>query len=164
MNRTTRIELAKENFKFSAGHFTIFSATERENIHGHNFTVQVAFDAAVEENGRTFDYGIAKRFIEALCRSLNETFLVPDRSPHLRIEENDGYLFLHFNHEKIPFLLRDIKRLPIENVTIEDLSLYLLGCFVEQFVQAGSYPISAVELRVFSGPGQSANAVWKDSQ
>ena len=40
--RTTTLELYKEEMKFSAGHFTIFSATERENLHGHNFSVYVA--------------------------------------------------------------------------------------------------------------------------
>ena len=160
MTRITRIELAKENFKFSAGHFTIFSATERENIHGHNFTVAVAFDAIVEENGRTFDYGLAKQFIEKMCKAHNEYFLVPEKSNHLKINEENGYVTLQFGVEKIPFLKRDVKFLPIENVTIEDLSLYLLDLFRRDFIDANRFPITAAEVRVFSGPGQSANATW----
>ena len=42
-----RIELSKEYLNFSAGHFTIFSATERENLHGHNFQVRGAVTAAI---------------------------------------------------------------------------------------------------------------------
>ena len=41
MNDTVTIRLAKENMKFSAAHFTIFSASERERLHGHNFRVEV---------------------------------------------------------------------------------------------------------------------------
>ena len=29
----------KESHKFSAAHYTIFSATERERLHGHNYSV-----------------------------------------------------------------------------------------------------------------------------
>ena len=32
-----RIEIAKQALNFSAAHFTIFSQTEREDLHGHNF-------------------------------------------------------------------------------------------------------------------------------
>ncbi|MFP2903776.1 6-pyruvoyl trahydropterin synthase family protein [Pyxidicoccus sp. 3LFB2] len=61
MSRTTTIELHKEEMKFSAGHFTIFSATHRENLHGHNFTVYVALTGAVVENGLLSDYGPLKQ-------------------------------------------------------------------------------------------------------
>ncbi|EQD50251.1 hypothetical protein B1A_13514, partial [mine drainage metagenome] len=36
--RSVEVDLSKERMKFSAGHFTVFSASERENLHGHNFT------------------------------------------------------------------------------------------------------------------------------
>jgi hypothetical protein len=38
-DRRTVIEIQKEYLHFSAAHFTIFSATVRENLHGHNFHV-----------------------------------------------------------------------------------------------------------------------------
>ena len=34
MEELTTIEIDKENLKFSAAHFTIFSGTERERLHG----------------------------------------------------------------------------------------------------------------------------------
>ena len=160
MKRFTRVELFKENFKFSSGHFTIFSKTERENIHGHNFSVYVAFDAQIRENGIIFDYTIAKAHIEAMCRELNEYFLLPGLSEHIRIERAPDYTYVYFSDEKIPFLARDIKILPIKNITVEDLSAYFLDKFVNGFVRKGDYAIASVEIKVFSGPGQSANAVW----
>lgn len=163
MNRLTRIELFKENFKFSSGHFTIFSATERENIHGHNFSAYVAFDAEVEPHGMIFDYTIAKDHIEQMCRELNEYFLVPAHSPYLTIEEKPDYTYLHFNGEKIPFLKRDIKILPVANITVEELSYYFMQVFVREFVEKHRFPIHQVEVKIFSGPGQSANATWKRS-
>ena len=57
---TTRIEISKSYLHFAAAHFTIFGASNRENLHGHNF--QVALDATAEigEDGLTFDYNVLK--------------------------------------------------------------------------------------------------------
>jgi 6-pyruvoyltetrahydropterin/6-carboxytetrahydropterin synthase len=164
MTRVTRIELFKENFKFSSGHFTIFSATERENIHGHNFMVHATFDAWVEDNGMIFDYAAVKRHVESRCRELNEFFLLPGRSRHLKIEEKEDYTYVHFNTEKIPFLPRDIKILPLENITVEELSAYFLQGFIREFVETGRQPVVYAEMKVFSGPGQCANAVWRKEE
>ena len=46
-DEATTLELCQEEMKFSAGHFTILSATERERLHGHNFTVYVAITGVV---------------------------------------------------------------------------------------------------------------------
>jgi 6-pyruvoyltetrahydropterin/6-carboxytetrahydropterin synthase len=160
MTRLTRIELFKESFKFSSGHFTIFSGTERENLHGHNFTLHAVFDAQVQENGMIFDYFLAKRFLESMCRNLNEYFLLPAHSKHLRIEETEDYVYAHFNGEKIPFLRRDIRMLPVENISVEELSHYFLQEFLREFVEKNRFPVSYAEIKVFSGPGQSGAALW----
>jgi len=162
MSRITTIELARESFRFSAAHFTIFSDTERENLHGHNFTVEVLIDAGIGENGITFDYGLAKKHIDKLCRSLHETVLLPDESEHMTIEQADGHVYACFHDERIPFLTRDVTLLPVENITVEELSFYLLDRFVEEFVlDAERDEILGVTLKVFTGPGQGAAAKWK---
>ena len=50
----TTIELFKEDMKFSAAHYTIFSATERETLHGHNFNVHAAITAQIHDLGMLF--------------------------------------------------------------------------------------------------------------
>ncbi len=161
MGRLTKIELFKENFKFSSGHFTIFSKTRRENLHGHNFRVGIIITSRVEENGITFDYGLFKNKAERICQELNEHFLLPANSPHLMIEKSENYIYAHFNGEKIPFLKRDIIILPIENVTLEELSRWFLNRFLEDKEAIASYGIEEFSVKVFSGPGQSASANWR---
>ena len=156
----TRIDLAKDSFKFASGHFTVFSATERENIHGHNFKVQIAFDAITNANGMIFDYKVAKEFIQTLCDALDEYFLLPSCSPYLSITESDDSIYAHFAGEKIPFLKRDVKILPIRNVTVEELSGYILSQFVDGFISHYAAEIPYAEARVFSGDGQSATSRW----
>ena len=50
----TTIDILKEDIKFSAAHFTVFSATERERLHGHNFHVGLSVTAPVGSNGMCF--------------------------------------------------------------------------------------------------------------
>jgi 6-pyruvoyltetrahydropterin/6-carboxytetrahydropterin synthase len=150
------IRLAKENMKFSAGHFTIFSATERERLHGHNFRVEVDIHARMLGNGMCFDYGLYKDRVVALCRELNEWFLLPAQSPHLRIEEQGECLYAHFAGQRIPFLRQDVLLLPLVNVTLEELAAWFIGRLAEDRPALDEHRIHALEVRVFSGPGQSA--------
>ncbi|QYY35711.1 6-carboxytetrahydropterin synthase [Ruficoccus sp. ZRK36] len=157
----TTLELAKEHFKFSAGHFTIFSAEVRENLHGHNWNVGVEITAEVGDNGLAFDYAIAKRQAEAYCDELNERFLLPGESPFLKIEETESGLTAVYGEERLPFLKRDVCVLPLRNVTVEELSAWFLKRFMEDLASQPELLIHAITVRVYSGPGQCATARWK---
>lgn len=156
----TTIELYKEEMKFNAGHFTIFSPTERERLHGHQFTVQALITAEVGEGGITFDYSIYKKKIIALCKQLNEIFLIAGDSPHLEISNESGYTYLTFNQEKIPFLAKDILILPIRNVTVEELSRWFLMKLTENENELSDHHIHSMTIKVLSCPGQSGSASW----
>ena len=64
------IEIAKHALNFSVAHFTIFSKTERENLHGHNFQVACELTAPVNDDGLMFDYAVIKSVIRNLCDDL----------------------------------------------------------------------------------------------
>ena len=51
MTRITTLHIDKESHKFSAAHYTIFSATERERLHGHNYSVSARIVAPMGDNG-----------------------------------------------------------------------------------------------------------------
>ncbi|MFN7136983.1 MAG: 6-pyruvoyl trahydropterin synthase family protein [Thermomonas sp.] len=156
MQESVTIRLAKQNMKFSAGHFTIFSATERERLHGHNFTVEVDIEARMLGNGMCFDYGLYKDRVVALCRELNEWTILPTRSPYLRIEEDGDHVYAHFDGQRIPFLRADVLLLPIENATLEEFARWFLQRLCEDRDALRAHAIDAIEVRVLSGPGQSA--------
>ena len=155
----TRIELSKEYLNFSAGHFTIFSATERENLHGHNFQVRCAVTATIGADGLAFDYVLLKRVLKELCDALDERVLLPEQSPYLDLEGQDGMVIARFGHERIPFLARDCLTLPIRNVTIEELAGLLLARLKARPEFAGP-SIHTLEVGVSSGSGQWAFSHW----
>ncbi len=156
----TTVELQKESMKFSAGHTTIFSATEREPLHGHMYSVYLALTTFIEENGMTFDYRYYKEKIHALCRHLNQTFLMPEFSPFLTIDEDETYFYFTFNHKKIPFLKEDVTILPVTNITVEELSRWFVRELIQDQAELDKHLIQAITVKVFSAPGQSANHSW----
>ncbi len=159
MDATVTIEIAKESLHFSAAHFTVFSATERENLHGHNFRVEATFDGAVGDGGLCFDYNIPKAKLRALCQDLDEVLLLPEFSPHLSVSADGPHTVVEFAGERLTFPHRDVKTLPIRNVTVEELAHW----FIEQLrsdAEIAGLPISAMTLRVSSGHGQWARATW----
>lgn len=161
MSRTTLIKIQNEYLKFSVAHFTIFSATERERLHGHNFNVSVALRAPVGAEGLCFDYNIVKRDLRKLCDALDEYVLIAGQSPHLDIDEHDGYLRVRFADETLLLPRSDTLVLPITNVTAEELSAHLLAQLLSGDLVDG-YGVSELTVTVASGPGQSGSTTWRE--
>jgi len=157
----TTIEISKDYLHFNSAHFTIFSATEREDLHGHTFYVRAYVTSPVDENGMAFDYNILKSRLLALCDHLDEKVLLPERSPHLQLTEEDGYLIANYADERLPFLPRDALTLPVRNITVEELAPWFLSQ-LEADAEVAAQNISRLEIQVSSGPGQWAGAASKE--
>ena len=163
MTRTTVLHLRNQYLKFSAAHFTIFTATERERLHGHNFAVSASITAAVGDDGLCFDYNIMKRKLRALCERLDEYLLLPAHSPHLVVDQDETRVTATFNGETLVFPAADTLVLPVANITSEELSFFLLEQLLEGDT-AARYAITELTVTVGSGEGQSASSRWTDSR
>ena len=155
----TRIEISKEYLHFAAGHFTIFDAENRENLHGHNFHMSLDATADIGADGITFDYNILKKSAKALCDELDEHVLLPGTSPHLSVSEEDNLVWANFADERIPFLTRDVKVLPIANITVEALAEYLSERLLA-LDAIKALDIHHLVVRCASGDGQWAATEW----
>lgn len=162
MKRFKTLEFYGGRLQFSAGHFTIFSSTHREKMHGHNYSLQASMTAALSEPGITFDYGIFRDRLTNLCRQLHSYFLLPGKSPYLNIIEENDYYYAEFNHKKMPFLKEDVIILPLSNITLEELSHWFLQELLkdEAFIQ--EHEICEITIKVFNGPEHSASALWRE--
>lgn len=160
--RESRIEISKQALNFSIGHFTILSATERENLHGHNFQLVCELTAPLGKDGLVFDYGILKDLLRGLCDEIDEQMILPGNSPYLAIEQEGDYTVAMFNDERIPFLGRDVTVLPIANVSVEELSHYFLDK-LRLHPQLKARDIKTITIKVGSSPGQFGVATWSSS-
>lgn len=154
----TTIEVNKENMKFSVAHFTIFSESERERLHGHNYSVYLAITAPVDDNGLCFSYGNLKDRVRAICDSLDEYTVLPERSPYLRIAREGDYWKVGFADETLWFLTGDVLLLPIRNATVEEFARYILERILEDEAFLKQNGVTELTVKVSSGPGQSGSA------
>ena len=143
------LTLAKQRFHFSAAHFTLFSATERERLHGHNYFVEAEVFYRYPEG--FVDYNQLKNAIEAVCNEFDEYTLIPTQSPYLTVSTNETSCYVRFNNDEFTFPLNDVRLLPIDNITIEALAVWVSGLLKTDIK---GYEILRVS--VSSGPGQSA--------
>lgn len=160
MNRLTTIEIHKQYLHFSVAHFTIFSATSRERLHGHNFRIAVSITGEVDDNGLCFDYAIYKKILQELCERYDEYTLIAKDSPHLSISSDENYYHVTHHNDTMMLLKSDTILLPVRNVTIEEISHYLLAQVLADHSLVNELKIHEFEMRVSSGPDQWGVAKW----
>lgn len=150
---TYRVLLAKEDFKFSAAHFTLFPEGKAELLHGHNYQVAVELEGEeLDSYGLLCDFVRVKRAIRRLCEELDTRTLVPAHSAELTIgEEGDG-VTVAYRDRRYVFPARDVLVLPLINTSIELLARWLW----QQLVPAveGS-PVTLLSVSVAETAGQS---------
>jgi len=160
MTKLSTIEIEKQYLHFSAAHFTIFSAQDRERLHGHNFRLAVEITGEIDDNGLCFDYAIYKKILKDLCYQYDEYTLIAEDSPYLEISSDEEYFHIKHNGRIQPLLKTDTILLPVKNVTIEELSHYFLSQLTKDKERLSKLNIHAFEVRVSSGPDQWGIARW----
>lgn len=161
VNASNRIELHKEDMKFSIAHFTIFTPEQRENLHGHNYQVHASFAMDKHQDGLSLDYRELKKQLRDICNELDETLILPGKCAYIRIQETNTHYHLHFNQEEMLFLKRDVKILPITNVTVEELSKWFLQQILQNETHLVKHAVTEIDVKIYSGPGQAGSACWR---
>lgn len=160
MSRLAIVELHKEELKFSAGHFMLLSATQRETVHGHDYQISVLFKTTIKNNGLAFDCRYYKDKLTDICKTLDYRFLLPTLSEYLRLEEQGEKWVCHFNQETLIFNKNDAILLPICNVTLEELSNWFLEQLLETPTELTEHHIQSIQLTVYNGRGESGATHW----
>lgn len=162
--RLTTIDLHMQALKFSAAHFTIFNATERERLHGHNYAVTCRITAPVGVDGLTCDYAVFKQKLYALINGLDEYTIIAKFSPYQKIEEQDVFYKVSFHDHYMLLRKAETLLLPIRNTTVEELSFYILDELTKDKAFLEKYDVRKLETTVASGPGQHGSAVWEKTR
>lgn len=151
---TFRIRLAKEDFKFSAAHFTLFPDGRAELLHGHNYRVRLEITGTtLSEIGLLFDVSRVKERIRERCGALDEHTLIPTDADRLTVERHGGSVEVRGANRLYRFPAEDVVLLPLANVSMELLARMLWEELAESL--AGS-PVETLWVEVQETPGQSA--------
>lgn len=149
--------LAKETYKFSCAHFTIFSAQKAELLHGHNYRVrfQITVSQVSPETGLCFDLADVKPILQRACSELDETILIPKESQFLTFEKIKSQTVVRFGDKSYGFPTEDVKELPLINISIEELSRYLFEKVINQLNEV--CPIENLVVTVEETSGQNVS-------
>ena len=158
MKKTCTLYFSEGKLKFSSGHSTIFSATNREPLHGHNYTVEVKMEAEMGEPGIILDYRVLEAPIIALCDQLNWHCLMPTKSPYLAIEDDGEHYQITFDKKSMWLLKTDVVLLPLENVTLETLSQWFVDQLTQNKAFMQTHRVHAISVKVFNGPHHAAES------
>ncbi len=159
------IHLAKESFKFSSTHFTIFSATEAEKLHGHNYQVKcdIEIDQLDSQIGMAFDFNLIKPEIKSLCDEIDEHILIATKSPFLKITRSHDSIEMTYNQRRYVFPKDDCRELALVNITSEELARYFCEKLWSRLLEKKQAPqFKSLQVSVEETRGQSVT--FKKSQ
>lgn len=149
------IELAKQDFKFSAGHFTLFPDGSAESLHGHDYRVRVRVAAgALPSSGLLADVAELKESIRKVCAELDERVLVPARASDLDVRSvPGGEVEIHLNQRRWVLPADEVTMLDVPNISMEALAGWLWERLAAS-LRPG--PVEELCVEVEETPGQSA--------
>jgi 6-pyruvoyltetrahydropterin/6-carboxytetrahydropterin synthase len=157
--RRHRISIAREQYKFSCAHMTVFPDGTKERLHGHNYTIAVAIDVDRVDLPAMIPFGDIKTALGELCAQWKERLLVAQRNPHLVIVRDDGVeLELTLCGERYVLPRGDALLLPIDNISVEALAAHVADLLRERLRVLDAPHVRALEVTIEEQPGQGASA------
>lgn len=150
-------ELGKEDFKFSAAHFTVFGPERAEGLHGHNYRVRVElWGPQLNELGFLADFAEVKSRIRELCARWDEKILMPSEAPYLRIEQVEESLEIEYAERRYRVPAEETELLPVSNITVEALAHLFWRRFADTDCLCDS-SVSRVRVSIAETSGQGAS-------
>ncbi len=157
MSGTFSLRFGKEDFKFSAAHFTVFGDGEAESLHGHNYRVTVELSGSgLDDLDFLVPAAAAKRDIRAECAALDEKVLLPAECPHVEVTEHGGTVTAVLGDRRYEFPSSEVVLLPVANVTVEALARLLWQRLADRWGSLRDR-VETLEVTVAETRGQSAS-------
>jgi len=153
-----RIVIAREQYKFSCAHMTVFPDGTKERLHGHNYTIAVALDVVSIELARMVAFAPIKAALAELCALWKEHVLIAERCPQLEVvHDNERELEFRLCSERYVLPRRDALLLPIDNISVEALADHVAQLLANKLGNfAGN--ATALEVTIEESPGQGASS------
>lgn len=153
-----RIVIAREQYKFSCAHMTVFPDGTKERLHGHNYTVAVTINVDTVELGAMIPFTSVKAALAELCAAYKERVLLAERNPHFTVVRDD--------HRELEFTLcgdryvlprGDTLLLPIDNISVEALAAHVAALLKDRLAVLAAPHVRALEVTIEESPGQGAS-------
>jgi len=154
---TFAVRVYKQYFNFGSAHFLIFGDGTREQLHGHNYKVEVSVEGETIAGDLVLDFILFKPIVRAICDSLDHRMLLPRFNEHLQIEEHpDRVDARHSDGSRFSFPRGDTLVLDIPNTSTEMLATYIAGQILLALPQRiPDAKLRSLSVSVEESPGQA---------
>lgn len=117
------LRLAKEDFKFSVAHFTLFGPQAAEPLHGHNYQLSLMVAGRrLDAAGLLVGAARVKALARELCAEFDDRVLLPGASPWLTIREVGEAVECEYAGRHYRFPASEVLLLPLANTSMELLA------------------------------------------
>ena len=155
-----RIVIAREQYKFSCAHMTVFPDGTKERLHGHNYTVGVSIELDSVALPDMLPFSSLKSALGDLCAEFKERVLIAARNPHLVVVRDDAKEFeLTLCGERYVFPRGDVLVVPLDNISVEALAAHCAELLRTRLASVLTPHATRLEVTVEESPGQGSTAI-----
>ena len=158
------VTFAKDRFKFSAAHFTLFPDGTAERLHGHNYRVRVTLRGKRLKDGLLFPFHLVKPLIDQLCEAWDERVLLPAHSAWVRLSvsgaQRDVRVDTPLVSKRYSFPEEDVVLLNCDNTSLEQLARLFANALSARLGDLNA-AIEGVEVSISESRGQSVTYTRK---
>jgi 6-pyruvoyltetrahydropterin/6-carboxytetrahydropterin synthase len=151
-----RIFIAREQYKVSCAHMTVFPDGSKERLHGHNYTIELELELDRVDIASMIAFAPLKKALAELCIAWKERVLLAAKNPHFTITRDDHELEFTLCADRYVMPRGDALLLPIDNISVEALAAHVAELLRDP-IAALSPHILAFEATVAESPGQGAS-------
>lgn len=154
---TFSVRVYKQYFNFGSAHFLIFGDGSREELHGHNYKVEVEVKGDTIAGDLVLDFIQFKPIVKGICDSLDHRTLLPRHNPSLEvIEHPDRVEARHRDGSYFCFPRRDVNILDITNTSTEMLARYIARAILAALpARIPDARLRSLSVSVEESPGQA---------
>jgi 6-pyruvoyltetrahydropterin/6-carboxytetrahydropterin synthase len=151
-----RIAIAREQYKFSCAHMTVFADGTKERLHGHNYTIAVALEVDQVDLQAMIPFAPIKAALAELCAGWKEHVLIATKNPFFELVRDEAEIEFKLCGDRYVMPRQDALLLPIDNISVEALAAHVVALLADRL---GAPPhAKALEVTVEESPGQGASA------
>jgi 6-pyruvoyltetrahydropterin/6-carboxytetrahydropterin synthase len=147
--------IAREQYKVSCAHMTVFPDGTKERLHGHNYSIAIALDLARVDLPSMVPFSPLKQALVELCAAWKERVLLAAHNPHFTILRDDHELDFTLCSDHYVLPKSDVLLLPVDNISVEALAEHI-ALLLRDRISALSPHILGYEVTVAESPGQGA--------